>query len=348
MHNNLTQWWTAVLKRDHRFDGTFVYGVRSTGIYCRPACPSRRPSRTQVQFFERAGAAESAGFRPCRRCKPHDGASQQSKLVQAVCRYIEDNHAEPLTLAGLAIEMNVSPFYLQRVFKRALGVSPRQYADGLRVRSVKKSLRAGIDVTSALYDAGFGSSSRLYERTNGEFGMTPSTYGRGGRGMRIRYTIAGCPLGRLLVAATPRGVCTVSLGNSDAELLAMLRSEYAEADVARDAAALKSVVAKLLRHLNGAEPRVDLPLDIQATAFQRRVWEELRAIPYGATRSYAEIANAIGRPRAARAVARACATNPVALVIPCHRVVTQTGDTGGYRWGEERKRALLKKENNRK
>lgn len=344
------KWWNAVLNRDGNFDGRFVYAVRSTGIYCRPTCPSRRPARPQVVFFSGAGPAEQAGFRPCRRCKPQEQTTAHAKrleLVRDACRYIEENYSERLDLAALSARFNVSTSHLHHVFKRALGISPAQYANACRVNSVKTSLRRGSDVTSAIYEAGFGSSSRLYERTPADFGMTPAVYRKGGRGMRIAYTTASCALGRLLVAATERGLCAVTLGDSDQRLIAALTAEYPDAQIVRDKVALRDTVTRILDHLKGSEPHVEFPLDIRATAFQLRVWDELRRIPYGATRSYSAIAVAIGSPKAARAVARACASNPVALVIPCHRVVSTTGSSSGYRWGKERKRQLLEKERKR-
>jgi AraC family transcriptional regulator of adaptative response/methylated-DNA-[protein]-cysteine methyltransferase len=238
----------------------------------------------------------------------------------------------------------MSPYHLQRVFKRIVGVSPREYREALRVGEFKSRVKKGESVTSALYEAGYGSSSRLYENAGGRLGMTPAAYRRGGRGVSINYTIAGCPLGRLLVAATEKGVCSVRLGDSDKELEAALRTEYSEAEINRDDKTLGEWVGALVDHLQGKHPRLDLPLDVQATAFQWSVWQKLKEIPYGCTRSYSEVARAIGRPSAVRAVARACATNPVALVIPCHRVVREDQSLGGYRWGIERKRALLERE----
>ena len=337
-------WWEAVLQRDRNFDGRFVYAVRSTGIFCRPTCPSRRPARPQVVFFSAASEAEQAGFRACRRCRPKDLVSRPSSLISGVCRYIETNYSEKLNLAALGERFGVSSSHLQRVFKDALGISPSQYANACRVKSVKSSLRRGSDVTSAIYEAGFGSSSRLYERAASDFGRTPAVYGKGGRGMRIAYTTARCPLGRLLVAATTRGLCAVILGKSNSELVALLKAEYPHAEIARDRKTLNGAVTRLVDHLKGSEPRLEFTLDIRATAFQRRVWDELQRTPYGSTRSYADIAKAVGRPKAARAVARVCATNPVALVIPCHRVVSGTGGAGGYRWGQDRKERLLERE----
>ena len=335
------KWWQAVLDRDVNFDGRFVYAVRSTGIYCRPTCPSRRPNRKQVLFFSALGAAEQAGFRPCRRCNPQALISSSTNVVREACRYIEENHAETLPLAHLSRQLNVSSSHLHRLFKRALGVSPAQYLEECRMNSVKGHLRRGGEVTTAIYEAGFGSSSRLYERAASRLGMTPATYGKGGVGMRIFYTTAGCRLGRLLVAATTRGLCAVSLGDSDRELADALKKEYPNAEILKDKDALHETIGNVVEHLNGNEPRLDFPLDVRATAFQCRVWEELKRIPYGTTQSYSDVARRIGRPKAARAVARACATNPVALVIPCHRVVDQSGKSSGYRWGRERKQALL-------
>ncbi len=337
--------WRAVLARDARMDGRFVYAVRSTGIYCRPSCPARRAGRNQVRFFPLPEAAEREGFRPCRRCQPERATrGPRAELIQRVCRNIEAHLDGPLTLAALAVTAGTGPHRLLRAFQRAMGITPRQYADALRLRRLKTQLRKGDDVTTALYEAGYGSSSRLYERSDAQLGMTPATYRRGGRGMRIGYTIVDSPLGRLLVAATTRGICAVYLSDSDARIETTLQREYPNAEVRRETNGLRHWVRALVNHLHGRQPKLDLPLDLQATAFQRLVWQALRAIPYGATRSYSEIARAIGRPRATRAVARACATNPASVVIPCHRVVREDGHLGGYRWGLDRKRALLERE----
>ncbi len=339
-------YWRGVLERDRRLDGAFVFAVRSTGIYCRPSCPSRRPARKQVTFFPLPEAAERAGFRPCRRCHPRDtrASNPQTGLVRRVCERIDSNLEEPLKLQALSALLGTSPFHLQRTFKRLMGISPREYADARRMHRFKAHLREGKELTDAMYEAGYGSSSRLYERAASQLGMTPATYRKGGRGMTIGYTVANCPLGRVLVAATERGVCMVSLGDADAVLEAALVSEYPNAEIHRDAPELSKWVKAILSNLNGHERRLDLPLDVEATAFQRRVWQELRHIPYGRTRSYTEVARAIGRPRAVRAVARACATNPVSIVVPCHRVVREDGSLAGYRWGLERKQTLLKNE----
>ncbi len=339
-------YWQAVLTKDTTLDGTFVYGVRSTGIYCNPSCPSRRPQRAQVVFFAQPAAAEEAGFRACKRCHPGEASplEQQVELVQRACRYIETHLEGPLTLSDLSAQLYLSAYHLQRVFKRVMGITPRQYAEACRLGQLKVELKEGSSVTTALYEVGFSSSSRLYERTPSQLGMTPNSYRRGGKDMIISYTIVNCPLGHLLVGATSKGICAVSLGDSDVELEAALLSEYPAAEIRRDASDLTLEVNAILAHLEGQQPHLDLPLDVQATAFQWRVWEELRAIPYGSTRSYNEIAQRIGNPEATRAVARACASNPAAIVIPCHRVVRANGEAGGYRWGSARKERLLAQE----
>ena len=340
------KYWQAVLTRDNRSDGTFVYGVRSTGIYCNPSCSARRPRREQVVFFPQPEAAEQAGFRACRRCRPQEATvyELQAEMVQHACRYIETHLEGPLTLDVLGKEVSVSPYHLQRVFKRIMGITPRRYAQAYRLGQLKQQLKEGETVTTALYNTGYGSSSRLYEQAPAQLGMTPAAYRRGGKSAHIGYTIVDCPLGRLLIAATEKGICSICLGNSDADLETALFSEYPAAEIQRDGVELSQWVNTLLNHLNGQQPQLDLPIDVQATAFQWQVWEKLRAIPYGSTRSYGEIAQELGDPKAARAVARACATNPVAIVVPCHRIVREDGSLGGYRWGLERKRQLLAQE----
>jgi AraC family transcriptional regulator, regulatory protein of adaptative response / methylated-DNA-[protein]-cysteine methyltransferase len=341
--------WRAVRTRDRGADGEFVYAVRSTGIYCRPSCPSRKPRREQVVFFPLAEAAEQKGFRPCRRCRPRTAVLHDSRTqaVARVCREIEnliqsDGGGEArITLSGLSARAGLSAHQLERAFRAVMGITPRQYADAQRMRRLKSKLRKGDDVTTALYDAGFGSSSRLYERAPAQLGMTPATYRKGGEGMQIHYTIVNSPLGRLLVGATDRGISALYLGEADARLEEALSKEYPRAEVQHDRNGLEGWVGKILAHLKGKEPHLDLPTDVQATAFQRRVWEELRKIPYGTTRTYSQVARAIGRPKAIRAVARACATNPVSVVVPCHRVVREDGNLAGYRWGLERKEKLL-------
>jgi len=332
-----TERWHAVLARDRRFDGAFVYAVRSTGIYCRPSCASRRPRRTQVTFFPIPEAAEREGFRACRRCHPADanGRDPAVALVREACRAI----------AGGARPRGDSR-RLARAFKRVLGITPRAYAEARRVSRFKQELKRGKRVSPALYEAGYSSTSRVYEHAHEQLGMTPATYARGGAGIGIAYATVPTSLGSLLVAATERGVCRVALGEDAAALDVELIAEFPAARVVPDKSGkLHGWVAAILAYLDGSEPDLDLPLDIRATAFQRRVWQELQKIPFGETRTYAEVAQAIGQPRATRAVARACATNPAALVIPCHRVVREDGDLGGYRWGVERKRSLLEREN---
>jgi len=342
--------WDAVLARDASHDGSFVFAVRSTRIYCRPSCPARRPRREQVQFFPVPEAAEQAGFRACRRCHPRRARTSdpQIKLVRRICHAIDEHGEEPQTLKTLSAEAGVSAHHLQRTFKQVMSISPRQYAESRRLDQFKSNVKKGVSVTEAMYDAGYGSSRGLYEKSSSQLGMTPATYGRGGRGMRIIYTVASCALGRLLVAATERGVCSVALGDSDSELTTALFAEYPKASIdSQDTLISPSLnvwLDKVLEHLKGQSPRIDLPLDIQATAFQWRVWEELQRVPIGSTRSYQEIAKAIGKPRAVRAVASACASNHVALVIPCHRIVREDKQLGGYRWGLERKQALLERE----
>lgn len=337
--------WRAVLTRDASADAAFVYAVRSTGIYCRPSCPSRRPRRRLTVFFPGPGAAERAGFRACRRCHPRGRAADPlASRMEQLCRFIEARFDQKFTLSDLSARAGLSPFRLLRAFQRITGITPRQYAAACRLRAVKSGLRKESNVTFALYDAGYSSSSRLYERAPALLGMTPAAYQRGGAGMNIRYSTASSPLGRLLIAATHRGICMVSLGDSDPRLLAALNREFPHAEIRRDSNDLQSWLRSVLARVKGKTPSEHLPLDVQATAFQRRVWQELLSIPCGATRSYSEVARTIGRPRAVRAVARACATNPAAVVIPCHRVVRTDGDLGGYRWGLQRKEALLRAE----
>ncbi len=337
-------YWDAVLAKDDRTDGKFVYAVRSTGIYCKPSCPSRRPKRENVAFFPSIQEAEEAGFRPCLRCRPDEIHTDATVLIQNVCRYIETHSEETLTLAQLGEQMHISPFHLQRLFKRVIGVTPRQYIQTQRIAHLKTHIKEGEAVTHALYDVGYGSSSRLYEQAPIHLGMTPTTYRNGGKDMSIRYTLVDCPLGRLLVATTERGICAVELGDTDAALEATLHKEYPAAHIQHDSQLLDREVQLILRHLNGQQQYLNLPLDIQATAFQCRVWQELRTIPYGETRSYSEVAVALGDANKARAVAQACAANPVALIVPCHRVVREDGSFGGYRWGSERKHRLLTQE----
>jgi AraC family transcriptional regulator of adaptative response/methylated-DNA-[protein]-cysteine methyltransferase len=345
MIQSIDDQWQAVLNRDASRDGKFVFAVSSTGVYCRPSCPSRRPRRENVTFFGKPDDAEKAGYRACLRCRPKAiGCNAQIEMVKGVCRYIEQRLDEPITLARLGAAFHQSPFHLQRTFKAVLGITPRAYADSCRVNQLKHNLRVGHSVTRAMYDAGYSSSSRLYERTASQLGMTPDKYRRGAIAAPIRYTFTDSPLGRMLIAATNKGICAIQFANSDDELEHGLKHEFPFAIRRRDDAAMRSWKDDLLRQMRGQKLNSSLPLDIQATAFQRRVWSALQSIPFGETRSYGQVANAIGQPTASRAVARACATNPVAVAIPCHRVVRENGEGGGYRWGVDRKEALLKME----
>ena len=338
--------WRAVLARDAQSDGRFVYAVRSTGVYCRPSCPSRRPKRQSVVFFTTADSAEIAGFRECRRCRPRGGASRPPAIdrVRKAADFIASRADQALTLGAIASHVGTSPFHLQRTFSQLLGVSPRAYQDALRARRFRGDLRNGKALSAAIYDAGYGSSSRVYEQHPTGRGMTPGHYRRGATGASISFTIVDSALGRLLVAGTDKGLCSVKLGDRDKELEQDLRAEYPSATIQRERGAFAQWVRALIAHLDGRAPSLELPLDVKATAFQWKVWRYLQSIPYGETRAYADVAHAIGAPRAVRAVARACATNHVCLVIPCHRVVQKDGGLGGYRWGTERKRKLLQKE----
>ena len=331
-----------MLKHDARADGSFVYAVRTTGIYCRPSCPSRRPRLEHVVFYATPAAAERAGYRPCKRCEPHQ-LDHQRVLVLAACSYIGTHSDERVTLQALSRHIGLSPYYFQRLFKKIVGVSPREYQESQRMTHFKNNVGKGNAITHALLDSGFGSSSRLYEKSI-QLGMTPARYRDKGRGLTIMFTTFASPYGQVLLAATERGVCSVELGASAAALEARLRVEFSAADIKRNDKRLLDYTRPIAGYFAGSNTNFDLPLDIRATAFQRKVWNILRAIPYGTTRSYSDIARRIGRPSAVRAVAKAIATNPVALLIPCHRAIRKSGDLAGYRWGVSRKAALLKQE----
>jgi AraC family transcriptional regulator, regulatory protein of adaptative response / methylated-DNA-[protein]-cysteine methyltransferase len=339
--------WKAVLSRDDSFDGAFVFAVRSTGIYCRPSCSARRPSKEHVVFFPGSVEAEQSGFRACHRCKPHEaGLSPRDKLLDQVCRYIDANLQQKLTLAILSRQVGLSRYYFQRTFKRVLGISPRQYIKARRLARMKRFLRDGETVNNSLYNAGFSSRSRVYENVPGGFGVNPGEFRRGGEGLRIRYSIIGSPLGRLLVAATERGVCGVCIGDSDAFVERSLAEDYPSAVLYRTDQEMKEWTGAFARYFRGDNLALNLPLDVRATAFQSRVWKIIQRIPFGKTTTYGRIAKELGAPDASRAVARACATNPVALVIPCHRVIGKNGSLRGYRWGKKRKQTLLELEKN--
>lgn len=334
--------WDAVLKHARQADGTFVYGVASTGVYCRPSCPSRRPARRHVTFFDSPQRAEAAGFRACLRCRPQSstGSETERRVERARC-YLDEHAGEPVTLRRLAADIGMSPYYLQRAFTQLVGLSPKDYQHARRMERFKSSLKRGETVTTATYEAGFGSNSRLYERVSADLGMTPSVFRSGGAGVTLRYATAHTAVGRLLVAVTDRGIASVSLGDRDTSLVASLRHDFPKAVLVRDRNGLKQQVRGILDCLDGRADGDSLALDVKATAFQRKVWKALRHIPRGSTRSYRDIAQSIGQPKAARAVARACATNPIAVAVPCHRAVRSNGQLAGYRWGLQRKKQLL-------
>src|SRR5688500_5363597 len=335
--------WKALAARDRAADGTFVYGVTSTGVYCRPSCPSRRPRADRVRFFDSTGEARQAGFRACKRCRPDTvGLSQPGvEAVRLASAYLATHADQTVTLGHLARVAAMSPHHLQRRFKALVGLSPREYQAAVRADRLRASLRDGRDVTSAIYDAGYGSPSRVYEAPPTGKGMSLSNYRRHGQGMRIGYSIVPSPIGRVLVAATEHGVCAVKIGDSDAALLRDLRSEYSAADISANVAPRAEWVDAIADHLRGDRSSLDLPIDVKATAFQWKVWRALQQIPSGETRAYADVARRIGKPRAVRAVANACANNPVCLVVPCHRVVSSKGGTGPCRWCSASKAALF-------
>ena len=332
--------WDAVTQRDVHADGAFFYGVRTTGVFCRPSCASRQPRRENVDFFATTDAARAAGYRDCKRCQP-GRLPRELEIVNRACAALDADPQQRLTLTQLSAAVHVSPFHLQRLFKRVVGVSPRQYQAAQRGAALRDALQRGTDVTRATVDAGFGSPSRMYESAPGELGMAPSAYRRKGAGLTVHYASAPTSLGSVLVAATAKGICKIGFGDDPIALVSELRGEFANAELVESAERLAPFIAQIDAYLHGTRQRFDLPLDIAATAFRQRVWDALRRIPYGETRSYSDIAEALGSPRAVRAVASACASNPVALAIPCHRVVQKGGALAGYRWGLPRKAALL-------
>ncbi len=337
--------WEALVHRDRRADGAFVYGVLTTGVYCRPTCPSKMPNRDNVRFFDTSEDAERAGLRPCKRCSPDSFNEEQAHIeaILQVCRLIEESVEIP-SLAELANAVGLSPSHFHRLFKRTIGVTPKQYAMAKRLDRIRAGLTTGSTVTEAMYEAGFASSSRFYENSTQALGMRPSDYRRGGRGMDIRFAVAQSYLGAVLIAATPQGICTIDFGDNPHVLEERLRARFPEAEIKAGDVTFATWVEQVLAFLDAPGRGLDLPLDIQGTAFQRRVWMALRDIPAGSTASYADIADQIGNPKAARAVAQACASNTIAVAIPCHRVVRSDGELGGYRWGTERKRTLLARE----
>lgn len=330
------QAWAAVLARDAAADAEMVYAVTTTGVFCRPTCPSRRPARNNVVFFPDPATAVSAGYRPCRRCRPQQ-RHVDAALVERVSASLKRDR--PVTLEELSRLTGRSPFTVERTFKRVLGVTPAQYQRQRRAASFRRELTNGsARVTDAIYDAGYSGPGRAYENT--QLGMAPGEYRAGGRDAQIGFAVGDCPLGKVLIAATPRGLCSVILGDSDRQLTRELRTQFPLAKI-RPETGLESMLGQVLSQFTEHPAALDLPLDLRATAFQMRVWEALRRIPRGETRSYAQLAASLGQPTAVRAVARACATNPVAVVVPCHRVIGSDGKLTGYRWGVERKKKLL-------
>jgi AraC family transcriptional regulator of adaptative response/methylated-DNA-[protein]-cysteine methyltransferase len=340
--------WQQVLERDARADGQFFYAVKSTKIYCRPSCPSRRPTRKNVTFFPTTDAARAAGYRACLRCQPDEASRKpdpQAGAIAAVAGYLDEHKGEKTKLKDLAKATGVGKFTILRGFRRVLGVSPGEYGRAQRLAAFKAKVREPkTRVTDAIYEAGFGSSSRLYEGADAALGMTPTALKNGGAGLRIRYTVADSPLGTLLVGATDRGICSIAFGDSAEELVETLRAAFPKAELKQMDRELTYAVEAVVAGLREHPAAFALPMDVRGTAFQQRVWRELQAIPRGETRTYSEVAAAIGSPRSVRAVAGACAANPVAVVVPCHRVVGKDGSLTGYRWGVERKRTLLEQE----
>jgi AraC family transcriptional regulator of adaptative response/methylated-DNA-[protein]-cysteine methyltransferase len=337
--------WTAIVSRDRQADGTFFYAVRTTGVFCRPSCPARLPKRENVAFYVASADAEAAGFRPCKRCHPTEfsQAKRHAELVAQACRTIEAAETPP-ALATLARAAALSPYHFHRVFKQVTGVTIRAYAQAHRGRRVRRELDRAGTVTAAIYDAGFNSGSRFYENADGILGMTPTSFRKGGDRTIIRFAVGESVLGSVLVAATDKGVCAIFLGDDPDALVRELQDRFDRAELIGGDAQFEAVVAKVVGFVERPEMGLDLPLDIRGTAFQRRVWEALRAIGIGDTVSYGEIAARIGKPNAVRAVAGACAANALAVAIPCHRVVRTDGSLGGYRWGVELKETLLNRE----
>lgn len=337
--------WKAVLNRDGDADDQFVFAVKTTGIYCRPSCPARRPKRENTEFYDNAITAEQAGYRACRRCFPHTVSPSQRRrdIIQNACALIESAE-EPLRLNELAAAVGLSPSYFHRQFKLLVGVTPNEYLAQKRIKRLRDQLQTGRSVTDAIYQAGYGSGSRVYEASKGTLGMTPGKYIAGGKGLTIRFTVAESALGKLLVASTDQGICCIEFGDSKKKLNGSLQDRFPAARLKEDKAKLRYWVREIANFIQTPEYGLNLPLVIQGTAFQRRVWKALQAIPLGQTASYSDVAKAIGKPKAHRAVAQACGANKLALAIPCHRVVRSNGKLGGYRWGVDRKRRLLERE----
>lgn len=334
--------WLAIVQRNKDADGTFIYGVKTTGIYCLPSCPSRQPRRENVVFFANTLAAEVAGFRPCKRCGGVQ-ADQQHEIIAKACRYIEKSDHIP-TLNELADYVGQSAYHFHRRFKTAIGLTPKGYAEALRNQRMRQQLAQTDSITDAIFEAGYQSNARFYHKSNAMLGMTPKTFRRGGTGTTIYFAVGLCSLGDILVAKSERGICAIWMGESAQKLVQELQDKFPHAILIGGDEAFEILMAQVVGFIETPEIGLDLPLDIRGTAFQQRVWQVLREIPLGTTASYSQIADKIGLPKAVRAVAGACAANMLAVAIPCHRVVRQDGALSGYRWGVERKRALLKKE----
>ena len=346
--------WQAILNRDRFYDRAIIYAVISTKIYCLPSCPSRKPKRINVLIFPNHTLAEKAGFRPCKRCLPHQNLPQQPKikLIEQICKAIEEDITTPITLSRLAARFNLSPSYLQHTFKSLVGITPRQYIEVSRLNRFRLELKQQKNVADAIYQAGYNSSSSLYDNISFKLGMTPKTYQKHGLATEIVYSIVTCDLGYLLVATTDKGICAVKIGDQlslalrdrKKDLIETLIQEFDRATIIHDDLNCKDWLESILNLIAGKEAHHDLPLDIRGTSFQQQVWQELQKIPYGETRTYGEIANNLGKPKATRAIGNACGANPVALIIPCHRVVRSDGSLGGYRWGIKCKQKLLDRE----
>lgn len=341
------QRWKALQNKDSAADGEFYFSVLTTGVYCKPSCGARLPNRENVSFYETPEAAEKAGYRPCKRCKPTSAplADRHALMVSRVCEFIAQAEEEP-SLSQMAAHVEMSPHYFNRIFKKVVGVTPKQYVIGRRSEAVKQELSSGSNVTDALYTAGFNTASRFYDGAQPRLGMAAATFKSGGQGIEIRFTIETCWLGLILVAATKKGICSILFGDSEEALAQDLANRFPAAIIERsdEGSDFENWVTNVLDFVKKPSGGLNLPLDIQGTAFQERVWRALQAIPAGTTSSYAEVAQNIGQPKASRAVAAACAANPVAVAIPCHRVVKANGDISGYRWGVERKQNLLERE----